>query len=186
MPTPLEDPEATTAPESCLVQTSIGPIEGFIDPSYPRVKQWLGVPFAEPPVGDRRFAPPEPKKALGKGQVLSATKMPPAPMQAHTTKPDFYAKYVPEYLARGPYSEDCLYLNIFAPRKKTVQSPLPTLVFFYGGEGEWGGINAEYMQPHNWVERGQQHIVVLFKYVAEPLRVSEPRVLYLANANTQG
>ncbi len=84
-------------------------------------------------------------------------------MQAHTTRPDFYAKYVPEYLAKGPYSEDCLYLNVFAPRGKTEQGPLPTLVFFYGGEGEWGGINAEYMQPHSWVERCQQHIVVLFK-----------------------
>lgn len=163
MPNHPENPETTTAAESVVAQTTIGSIEGFIDPSFPRVRQWLGVPFAEPPIGDRRFAPPERKKAFAKGEILSATRMPPAPMQAHTTKPDFYAKYVPEFLARGPYSEDCLYLNVFAPREKTTQSPFPTLVFFYGGEGEWGGINAEYMQPHSWVERSQKHIVVLFK-----------------------
>ena len=158
--------------ESCLVQTTIGPVEGFIDPSFPRVRTWLGVPFAEPPVGDRRFAPPEAKKPIPEGEVLSATKMPPAPMQAVTTKPDIYAKHVPEFLATGPYSEDCLYLNVFAPlggeeERRKEEDPLPTLVFFYGGEGEWGGINAEYLQPQEWVESSQKHIVVLFKWVPE-------------------
>jgi carboxylesterase type B len=177
---------AAAASGSCLVQTTIGPIEGFIDPAFPGVRQWLGVPFAEPPVGGRRFLPPEPKKALpaskdGSGGAYSATKMPPAPMQAYTTKPDLYAKYVPEFLSPGPYSEDCLYLNVFGPtlrQKKTGNGeeeeggeddeddgPLPTLVFFYGGEGEWGGVNAEYLQPQAWVQRSQKQLVVLFKWV---------------------
>jgi carboxylesterase type B len=179
---------ATSAAGSCLVQTTIGPIEGFVDPAYPGVRQWLGVPFAEPPVGARRFLPPEPKKALPGGGVYSATRMPPAPMQAYTTKPDVYAKYVPEFLAPGPYSEDCLYLNVFAPTLRSGKTgkghedgkdeddggPLPTLVFFYGGEGEWGGVNAEYSQPQAWVQRSQKHLVVLFKWVAsmEPLPCS--------------
>ncbi|KAK2754874.1 hypothetical protein FQN54_006767 [Arachnomyces sp. PD_36] len=149
--------------ESCLVQTTVGEVEGFVDTSFPHVKQWLGVPFAEPPIGQRRFAPPVPKTALPAGQVLSATRMPPAPMQSYTSLPNIYAKYTPEYLASGPYSEDCLYLNVFAPAGKTTE-PLPTLVFFYGGQGEWGGINSEYMQPQSWIERSQDHIVVLFNW----------------------
>jgi carboxylesterase type B len=157
---------AASAPaESCLVQTTIGQVEGFVDPSFPRVRQWLGVPFAEPPTGQRRFAPPIPKAALPTGETLSATKMPPAPMQSYTSLPNMYSKYVPEYMANSPYSEDCLYLNVFAPQRGTTE-PLPTLVFFYGGQGEWGGINSEYMQPHAWVERSQNHIVVLFKCVS--------------------
>jgi carboxylesterase type B len=85
-------------------------------------------------------------------------------MQAFTTRPDMYAKHVPEFLAPGPYSEDCLYLNVFAPvLEETGEGTLPTVVFFYGGEGEWGGINAEYSQPVEWVERSRGHIVVLFK-----------------------
>lgn len=170
------------------MQTTIGPVQGFVDPSFPRVRQWLGVPFAEPPVGHRRFAPPEAKRALpprGDKVPLSATTMPPAPVQARTTKPDFYTKHVPEFLARGPYSEDCLYLNVFAPRADGSAEEgdvLPTLVFFYGGEGEWGGINAEYSQSLDWVERSQRHIVVLFKYVPPPqsLRYSSSHLSYLS------
>lgn len=153
--------------ETLIVRTSIGLVQGFVDASFPRVRQWLGIPFAERPVGNLRFAPPVAKLALAESQILSATTMPRAPMQAHTTKPDLYAKHVPEFLAAGPYSEDCLYLNVFAPRyPDPARLPLPTIVFFYGGQGEWGGINAEYSQPHSWVEALQTHIVVMFKLVA--------------------
>ena len=155
---------SATSDDLCLVQTTIGPVKGFTDSSFPRVRQWLGVPFAEPPVAERRFARPTPKSTLPKGEIFLANKMPPAPMQAYTTRPDIHNKYTPEFLASGPYSEDCLYLNVFAPLPKT-KEPLPTLVFFYGGQGEWGGINTEYLQPHAWVERSQAHIVVLFKCV---------------------
>lgn len=47
------------------VDTSIGQIQGFIDPSLPDVKQWLGIPFAEPPIGPLRFLPPV---AISEGQ----------------------------------------------------------------------------------------------------------------------
>ena len=172
--TVVPDRTTSVAPDSsCLVQTTIGPVEGFVDTSFPNVKQWLGIPFAEPPVGDKRFAPPVAKKPLPEGEVLAATKMPPSPMQLNTSNADIYAKYVPEFLARGPYSEDCLYLNVFAPLKKS-KAPLPTLVFFYYGQGEWGGINAEYLQPQAWVERSQKHIVVLFKCV-----LNEASVIFL-------
>lgn len=157
-----QDKSTSVASGPCLVQTTIGSIQGFIEPSFPGVRQWLGVPFAEPPIGDQRFAPPVPKKAFAEGEVFSATKMPLAPMQAHTTKSDFYATYVPEFLPSGPYSENCLYLNVFGPRDVT-KDPLPTLVFFYGGEGLWGGINTQYFQPLNWVQGSQKHIVALFK-----------------------
>jgi len=166
---------SSAAADSCLAHTTIGAIEGFIDPQFPHVRQWLGIPFAEPPVGPLRFALPEPKAPFANEGVFAANKMPLAPMQAITTKPDVYAKHVPEFLATGPYSEDCLYLNIFAPIDKPAPSekakePLPTIVFFYGGEGEWGGINAEYSQPQQWVESSQNHIVVLFKWV--PFRLT--------------
>ena len=161
-PKAAQDKSPSEASGPCLVQTTLGSIEGFIEPSLPGVRQWLGIPFAEPPVGDKRFAPPTPKKVFAKDEVFSATKMPLAPMQAHTTKPDFYANYVPEFLPSGPYSEDCLYLNVFGPRNVT-KDPLPTLVFFYGGEGQFGGINTQYFQPLEWVQRSQKHIVALFK-----------------------
>lgn len=150
-------------PDPLLARTTIGEVEGFIDPAYTEVRQWLGIPFAEPPIGERRFAHPVQKRPLPDGEKWSAKTMPPAPAQTYTTKPDFYSTYVPEFLASGPYSEDCLYLNIFAPREVAKQ-PLPTVVFFYPGEGHWGGINAPYYQPMDWVQRSQKHIIILFKY----------------------
>ncbi|HZD01949.1 MAG TPA: carboxylesterase family protein, partial [Actinomycetes bacterium] len=39
------------------VQTTNGPVCGIVDNG---VSQWLGIPFAAPPVGDLRWAPPQP------------------------------------------------------------------------------------------------------------------------------
>ena len=61
------------------VDTSIGQIQGFIDPSQPGVKQWLGIPFAEPPIGSLRFLPPV---AVSEGgRKISAQKVPPSCQQ---------------------------------------------------------------------------------------------------------
>ncbi|KAJ5661364.1 chlorogenic acid esterase precursor [Penicillium longicatenatum] len=56
-----------------LIQTSSGSIKGFFNSSAPDVCQFLGVPFAEPPVGDLRFA--RPQEVTSKGKV-KAHKLP--------------------------------------------------------------------------------------------------------------
>lgn len=145
------------------IQTTIGSVEGFVDGSFPDVAQWLGIPFAEPPIGPRRFAKPTPKASLPASTVLRANTMPRAPMQARTTKADAYNQLLPEFVANGPYSEDCLYLNIFAPACRP-STPSPVFVWVHGGELSWGGINTEYYQPLPWVQRSKEHIVVLISY----------------------
>ena len=42
-----------------VVSTSTGPLRGFVERSS---RKWLGIPYAEPPTGDRRWRPPVPKK----------------------------------------------------------------------------------------------------------------------------
>jgi para-nitrobenzyl esterase len=78
-----------------------------------------GVPFAQPPVGNLRFRPPVPVKSWP--GVRSATKFSPAAIQASETS---FAQ-----------SEDCLYLNIWAPHGR---GPFPVFVWIHGG-GFTGG-----------------------------------------------
>ena len=80
------------------------------------VKAYLGIPFAAPPVGDLRWKEPQPVRPW-KG-VREALALPPACMQTGTAE---------------PISEDCLYLNLWAPAKANVGARLPVVVYIYGG-----------------------------------------------------
>ena len=139
------------------VDTSIGRIQGFIDPSLPDVKQWLGIPFAEPPIGPLRFLPPV---AISEGQRnISALKAPASCPQYNS-----FALFneVPQFLPLPPYDENCLYLNVITPKESSSRD-LPVLFWIYGGATLQGGISTPYERPHQWVQRTQQHIVVQTK-----------------------
>ncbi|HUV69198.1 MAG TPA: carboxylesterase family protein [Terracidiphilus sp.] len=83
------------------------------------VNVFRGVPFAEPPVGPLRFRPPvKAKRWTGE---RDATRFAAAPMQGG--------------LPAVEKSEDCLYLNIWAPQGK---GPFPVYVWIHGG-GFTGG-----------------------------------------------
>lgn len=84
------------------------------------VDQYLGVPYAAPPVGEKRFMPPEPPSSWS--GIRNATHFSPVcPQNIHTAVPeimlpiwftsnlDFVATYI-----QDP-NEDCLYLNIYIP-----------------------------------------------------------------------
>jgi hypothetical protein len=51
-------PRYAAYPDRFMVETSNGPISGHAATNAPRVGEYLGVPYAQPPVGDLRFAPP--------------------------------------------------------------------------------------------------------------------------------
>jgi para-nitrobenzyl esterase len=103
------------------VVTSYGVVEGSgRQPSG--VRQFLGMPYARPPLGPLRWAAPEPlsrwpgvRKAAGFG---------PRCMQQRLFSDMVFRS--------GGMSEDCLYLNVWTPAR-SAHERLPVLVYFYGG-----------------------------------------------------
>ncbi|KPI36837.1 Liver carboxylesterase B-1 [Cyphellophora attinorum] len=142
-----------------VIETSSGLVSPLIDSVYPDVYQYLGMPFAQPPLGQLRFAPPQPVHPSN-GTIRST--MPPGCYQL-TGAEDIFDVLEPGFGQQGQQSEDCLKLNLFRPMHPTTQS-LPVLIFVYGGGFVQGGINETYEQPTPWVQAKQNLIVVNIQY----------------------
>ncbi len=87
------------------VRTESGLVEGIVLDSG--VRAWLGIPLAAPPVRELRWRPPQPVPSW-KG-VLHAER--PAPMCLQTLR----TRTMNHYFGNEATSEDCLYLNVWAP-----------------------------------------------------------------------
>lgn len=143
------------------VKIANGTIEGTANKST-GVRSFKGIPFAEPPVGDLRWRPPQPAKDWQ--GVRKADKFGPRCMQ----RPIFGDM---NFRSNG-MSEDCLYLNVWTPARSSSER-LPVLVYFYGG----GFIAGDGSEPRYDGERmAQQGIVVvtlnyrlgIFGFLAHP------------------
>lgn len=145
------------------VTTPVGRVTGVISAAAPHVVQFLGIPFAEPPVGPLRWMPPRPKAPVA---AINATALGPSCPQYWTSLPQVYNTDVRNFLVQGATSEDCLSLNIWAPNYR--RQRLPVIVWLYGGSFQTGGGNVPYQIPTQWVERSRGHIVVGIKCVLNP------------------
>ncbi|KAF4950258.1 hypothetical protein FGADI_8309 [Fusarium gaditjirri] len=150
-----------SALDTTTVRTNNGVVKGFTDESFPTVAQFLGIPYAEPPVGKRRWAP---AVAGGRFGILDASRQGPACPQA---EPSNSGPWPPEFLIKpNSTSEDCLYLNVWTPYNTQAcnKEKLPVLVWIHGGGFTSGGGNIDYQVPPHWIARSQKHIVVSLNY----------------------
>ena len=118
---------ATAGQDQRVVQTSTGPVQGFVNSG---VYEFLGIPYAAPPVGSLRWMPPQPPASWT------------TPRDATTfgnTCPQNYEFGV----FAGPPSdtEDCLYLNVFTINPGRGKDPV--LVWIHGG-GLFDGESNDY------------------------------------------
>ncbi|KAK6822708.1 hypothetical protein PG987_014253 [Apiospora arundinis] len=163
---PVSKPTKQPCASDLKVDLKDGVVHGKVDSATPGVREFLGIPYAQPPLGDLRFAPPQPL-AEPYGE-LDATKTPASCIQYATKLPNIYNQIVPEYLpgganSPGPISEDCLTASVWAPRG-TKKKNLPVLIWIFGGSFQYGGVDIPYFDPSQWVQRTQSHIVVEFNY----------------------
>jgi para-nitrobenzyl esterase len=86
------------------------------------IRAYLGIPFAQPPVGPLRWRPPAPVRW---GGIWNADRLGPECIQV------LRPHNINHYFGEEPSSEDCLYLNIWAPAKPAARRPV--IVFLYGG-----------------------------------------------------
>ncbi len=113
-----------------VVTTKSGAVSGMLNEG---VQIFKGIPFAAPPVGDLRWKAPQPIKPWK--EVKKCIAFGPSPVQA---PPVPFMCWSEEYLIpKEPISEDCLYLNVWAPKKSTTKKAV--LVYIYGGGFRSGG-----------------------------------------------
>jgi len=111
-----------------IARTPAGRLEGIAQDG---VTAFVGIPYARPPVGPRRWLPPEPPATWA--GTRPATKAPPAPPQPTTGAPG--AATLPGTDVELTH-EDCLYLNVWAPTRAT---SAPVMVWLPGGAFLTGG-----------------------------------------------
>ncbi|KAM5298035.1 carboxylesterase 5A [Glossophaga mutica] len=99
------------------------------------VNMFLGVPFAAPPVGPLRFANPEPM--LPWNGFRDATSYPKLCLQNSDWLPS-YEHMLKVHFPNLGVSEDCLYLNIYAPAHADTGAKLPVMVWLPGGAFQTG------------------------------------------------
>lgn len=117
---------------------------------------WLGIPYAEPPVGERRWTV---AKALsGWEGVFEAKKnIQPCPQFASNL-----SEGIEDPDGDGIVgSEDCLHLSVYAPSDASTDKPLPVMYWIYGG-----GNNSGYAGDYNGgnLAESQDVIVVTVNY----------------------
>jgi para-nitrobenzyl esterase len=129
-----------------LVQTAQGKVLGA---AHGNVRLFQGIPYAAPP---RRWQPPEPRTAWT--GVRKATKPGNECVQAAV----FWRPGSP-----ASWHEDCLYLNVWTPKKVTKR--LPVLVWFHGG-GWVNGAGTDVM-PSRLTAAGNVVVTVNYRLGAE-------------------
>lgn len=131
------------------VQVTGGSITGIVEG---KAIIYKGIPYAAPPIGDLRWQPPQPVRPWQ--NIQAATDFGPDCMQL-----PFPSDAAP--LGVEP-AEDCLYANVWRPKKAPKEGAYPVIVWIYGGGFVNGGSSPDVYNGAQFAKYGA--VFVSFNY----------------------
>jgi para-nitrobenzyl esterase len=184
VPSATASPAPVTGSVAPHVRVAQGALAGTVDKG---ARAFLGIRYAQPPVGELRWRAPLPPKAW-RG-TRAATRFGPGCMQP---PPDPFGAWTAEFMAGPDMSEDCLTLNVWAPAGQatgdsakvpaaTARAPLPVLVWIHGGAFMGGSGAIPIYNGASLAQRGAVVVTInyrlgIFGYMAHPaLSAESPR-----------
>jgi para-nitrobenzyl esterase len=136
--------QAPAGPGGPVAGTADGAVRGLANGA---VDEFLGIPYAAPPVGALRWQPPQP--AAGWHGVREATQF--APHCPQSASP----------FGQASMSENCLYLNVFTPSHHEPGSRNPVMVWIHGGALVTG--ESDDYNPAKLVEDGVTVVTINYR-----------------------
>lgn len=130
-------------PDAAVVETADGPIRGEVGDGY---RVFRGLPFAAPPVGERRWLAPRPVTPWTVTRPATASGPP------CVQPPDFL-------IGELSSDEDCLYLEVTTPDTATNANPRPVMVWLHGGAFVGGA--GSLADPHRLALAGDVVVVTI-------------------------
>ena len=149
------------------VETAAGNVEGVM---VDGIRSYQGIPFAAPPVGDRRWRPPQPVEAWGQ-RTLRAHSFGPECMQAPYGAGSFFGG------PPAPTAEDCLYLNVWTGAADAAERR-PVMVWIHGGALTRGSGSTGIYDGTALAAKGAVAVTINYRlgpfgYLAHPLLSAE-------------
>ncbi len=168
-----------------VIHTDKGDLTGVYNEDH-SVRAYAGIPYAAPPVGENRFR--EPQEVQPWDGVLECSSFGPMAMQQRDSAlmdslyrivgyGDYEIKIGDEY--REAMSEDCLYLNIFAPDEKS-EELLPVVIYVHGGSLTTGHPSYIEYRGEDMAKRGVIYVNFAYRlgafgyYAADDLKEESP------------
>ncbi|XP_014552299.1 hypothetical protein COCVIDRAFT_110675 [Bipolaris victoriae FI3] len=153
------------------VETSSGIVVGHPASNKTHVTEFLGIRYAEAPVGELRFAAPK-KYQAPLGSVFEAAEWsadcpavkPPVSSFPNFTQPSGLRVWK-NFAAQNnnPVSEDCLKLNVWTSSAGKAHAKKPVLVFLHGGRFQIPGPHSPFYSGQ-YLADAEDVVVVTFNY----------------------
>ncbi len=147
--------------DAVTIKTNHGEITGEerLSRTGDKFTAFLGVPYAQPPVGELRWRPPKPLEDGWKWEgVRDGTKDEMECVQNYLMDP-----------SQNVGSEDCLFVNVFTRHPGDADAKRPVLVWIHGGAFIFGGgttYNPEYLMEEDVVIVVVQYRLNIFGFLS--------------------
>lgn len=137
-----------------IVQTTQGLIKGHINEVG--IREWKGIPYAQPPVGSLRWEYPVAPEPVTDGSIFEAN--------VNVQGCSQTCKLPPGNCPEWGTGEDCLYMSIFAPAEpSTDPEGYPVLFWMHGGAFEQGLGNCALYNGSTFAQQGVISVVINYR-----------------------